>query len=103
MSIFAVQYTYTDDSAARDERRPQHRAYLEAPGERASVVLSGPYAAGVGQADGALILVQAETVEDVLEHLASDPFQVNRLVERVQVRGWSPVLGAWHASLADRL
>lgn len=103
MSIFAVQYTYTDDAAGRDAHRAQHRAYLDAPGEKATVVLSGPYAAGVGQADGALILVQADTVEDVLEHLASDPFQIKGLVERAQVRGWSPVLGAWHASLADRL
>ncbi|MFT3875309.1 MAG: YciI family protein [Propioniciclava sp.] len=103
MSIFAVQYTYTDDTAARDEHRPHHRAYLGTPGEKAEVVLSGPFAAGVGQSDGALILVQAENVEDVLEFLSSDPFQVNGLVERVQVRGWSPVMGSWHASLADRL
>ncbi|MBK8462525.1 MAG: hypothetical protein IPL36_05715 [Nigerium sp.] len=103
MSIFAVQYIYTDDTGARDEHRPHHRAYLGVPGEKATVVLSGPYAAGVGQADGALIIVQAETVEDVLAHLSSDPFQVEGLVERVQVRGWSPVMGTWHESLADRL
>lgn len=103
MSLFAVQYTYTDDTATRDAHRAEHRAFLAALGDEGLVLLSGPLADGVGQADAALIVVSADAPEVILERLADDPFQRHGVIENVEIRGWQPVLGAWYADHADEL
>ena len=94
MAIFAVQYTYSEDTAALDEHRPSHRAFLSRLAEEGVVLLSGPMAR---QADGpaaALILLLGEAEEPLLELLREDPFQQLGLVEHVSIARWDPVIGA---------
>ncbi len=100
MSLFAVQYTYIDDAAARDASRPAHRAYLGELADAGTVVLSGPLAAVEGAPDAALIVVRAASEADARARLAEDPFQVDGVVAQVDVRGWNPVLGELFAALA---
>lgn len=46
MPIYAVTYTYADDSAAaRDTHRPAHRAYLSTLSEQGINLVSGPFGA----------------------------------------------------------
>lgn len=100
MSVFAVHYTYTDDTAARDEIRPAHRAFLGDLADTGTVVLSGPLAAAEGRPDAALIVVRAADADEVRARLSEDPFQINGIVAQVEVRGWNPVLGELSGALA---
>lgn len=88
---FAVHYAYTDDSAALDEHRPAHRSFLGQLAEEGLLLLAGAYRdAG---APAALLIVRAESAEEIRTVLRDDPFQQQGLVEEVQVREWTPVLG----------
>ena len=97
MSLFAVHYTYSDDTESRDEHRPAHRDFLGGLAGEGVVVLSGPYAAVDEAPDAALLVVQGASAAEVVELLREDPFQQQGLVEQVAVREWTPVLGSWHA------
>lgn len=104
MSLFAVHYTYSDDTAARDEHRPAHREFLSALATEGVVLLSGPYAAVDEAPDAALLLLRGDSAAELVELLREDPFQQQGLVEQVAVREWTPVLGAWHdGALAGEL
>jgi uncharacterized protein len=95
MSLYAMHYTYSDDTAARDEHRPAHRDFLGDLATEGVVLLSGPYAAVDGEADAALLLLRGESEAEVLELLREDPFQQMGLVDHVAIREWTPVLGQW--------
>lgn len=104
MTLFAVHYSYSDDTGARDEHRPAHRDFLGGLAGEGVVVLSGPYADVDDAPDAALLIVKGDSAAQVVELLREDPFQQQGLVEQVAVREWTPVLGAWHAgALADEL
>ena len=92
MTLFAVEYTYSDTTLPeRDEVRPRHRAWLADRVTDGFVVSSGPYADG----SGALIIVAADDTATVEQRLVEDPFRVARLVDAVRVTEWNPVLGAF--------
>jgi uncharacterized protein YciI len=97
MPVYALQYRYTDDVAARDEYRPDHRAYLGALAEHGMVLASGPFVDH--QPDGALLVVQADSREVVDEIVAADPFRVQGVVADYTVTEWTPVIGRWAADL----
>ena len=104
MSLFAVHYTYSDDTAARDEHRPAHREFLGDLAREGVVVLSGPYATIPEAPDAALLVLRGESAAQLVELLRDDPFQQQGLVEQVAVREWTPVLGSWaEGPLADEL
>lgn len=92
MSLYAVRYDYSDQRAARDEHRPAHRAFLGSLATDGVLKVSGPL---VGEPDGALIVLEAGDETAVRTLLLDDPFQQQGLVEHVDVREWSPVLGTW--------
>lgn len=91
MTLFAVRYDYTDDVAAMDSTRPEHRAFLGALQESGDVVASGPLLDGPA---GALILVQSGSAEEVEEILDADPFRREGVIARREVREWSVVIGS---------
>ncbi|MBC7550825.1 MAG: hypothetical protein H7269_08010, partial [Cellulomonas sp.] len=62
MTTFAVQYTYDDRDARRDEVRPAHRAFLADLFDAGSLLASGPLADD-GGVRWALLIVGA--VSDV--------------------------------------
>ena len=104
MSIFAVHYSYSDDTAARDEHRPRHREFLGALAAEGVVLMSGPYADVPEAPDAALLLLRGGSAAEIVELLRQDPFQQQGLVEQVAVREWTPVLGTWvEGALSEEL
>lgn len=95
MSLFVVHYTYSDDTAARDEHRPAHREFLGGLADEGTVLLSGPYADVEEAPDAALLLLRGDSAATLAELLREDPFQQQGLVEQVAIREWTPVLGQW--------
>lgn len=91
MAIYAVTYGYTPDEAARDQLRPEHREYLASQG---SLLLSGPT-----DGDGALLIFEAKSIEEIEEILDDDPFWTEGLVAERTIVQWQPVLGPWRESL----
>ncbi|WP_024288469.1 YciI family protein [Cellulomonas sp. KRMCY2] len=92
MTIYAVQYTYDDRTAAREEVRPEHRAYLRELAERGTLLGSGPFTDGE---PGALLILTAHDAEAIDGLLAGDPFAREGLIARTVVRPWDIVIGAW--------
>ncbi|MFE4452862.1 YciI family protein [Streptomyces sp. NPDC056796] len=91
MPVFAVVYTYTQDTAGRDEHRPAHKEYLSRLGDLGVNLCSGPF--GPEEAPGALLLIRAGTREQAVRHTEGDPFRLHGLVGEVSAREWTPVLG----------
>ena len=87
MAIFALQYRYSSDIAARDTHRPAHREFVRA---QENVLLSGP----VTDPDGALILVYAASADEVAQQFNADPFYVEKVVAERTVRHYAPNTGA---------
>ncbi|MDO5535804.1 MAG: YciI family protein [Propionibacteriaceae bacterium] len=94
-NVLVVNYTYIADPDAIAEHRPAHRAFLKGLADEGVLLLSGPMASGVGQPDAGLLVFASDSPEDVLARLGEDPFQKEGIVANVEVRGWTPVLGAW--------
>jgi len=92
MAIYAVTYTY-DGSDAIAEIRPTHRAYLSQLLENGTLLASGPL---VG-ADGALLILRADSVEAVAEVLDNDPFDIAGVITERAISEWNPVFGPWSA------
>lgn len=102
MSLFVVHYSYSDDTDARDEHRPAHRAFLGGLATDGVVLLSGPYTSIDEAPDAAMLICAGPSAAELVELLRQDPFQQQGLVEQVAVREWTPVLGMWHEGpLAD--
>ncbi|MDO5633971.1 MAG: YciI family protein [Micrococcus sp.] len=97
MSVFAVQYTYVDDSPALDEHRPAHREFLRDLADQGICLLAGAYPGQEDLPAAALLLFEGESAEAVTALLAQDPFQLEGLVASSVVRLWSPPLGSWIA------
>ncbi|MER5181246.1 YciI family protein [Streptomyces sp. NPDC002896] len=91
MPVFAVTYTYTDDTAGRDEHRPAHKEYLNSLAVQGVNLCSGPF--GADETPGALLLISAATKADALDATEGDPFRRQGLVADVSARAWTPMLG----------
>lgn len=89
--IYAVTYLYVNDPDAMDAVRPEHRAFLAA---QDGLLLSGPT-----EDNGALLIWEAKSAEEVEETLDDDPFWTAGFITERNVAGWSPVLGPWRESL----
>lgn len=95
MTVLAVHYTYTDDSAGRDAHRADHRAFLRSLAADGVVLLAGAYPEQEGVQPAALLVLRADSADDARIALAEDPFQKEGLVATVDVRPWAPPMGAW--------
>ncbi|MFD1814139.1 YciI family protein, partial [Rhodococcus gannanensis] len=80
--------------AARDEVRPDHRAWLSELVAAGTVLSTGPYADG----SGALILVSAVDEDTARTLFQSDPFARAGLIDSARFTEWTPVMGAFTAS-----
>ena len=94
MPVFAVHYDYAENSdAARDEHRASHRAFLGTLTEPPVISMAtGPY---VEEPAGALLVMRADSAADVETRLDEDPFWIQHLISRRQVREWTQVKGPW--------
>lgn len=98
MPVFVVHYAYTDDTAARDEHRAEHRAYLGGLADEGVVLASGPLAPS--EPDGALVVVRATNKPEVTEIVEADPFRRMGIVAGYTVTEWQPIIGSWAKQLA---
>lgn len=93
MAIFAVLYRYSDDVAARDAHRPEHREFLS---RCEGLLLSGP----LTEPAGALLLVAADSAQQVQQRLDADPFRREGVIAEREVRAYDPVLGELAGAVA---
>lgn len=93
MPVFAVLYDYAENSdAARDEHRPAHRAFLGSLTGPVTVLATGPW---TDEPAGALIIVEGGSAAEVEAKMDQDPFQVEKLIGRRQIREWTQVKSPW--------
>lgn len=91
MPYFALMYELVDDYLARRGAfREQHLALAKAAQERGEIVLAGAFAE---PADRALLIFRGQD-RSVAENFArKDPYVLNGLVKRWEVRVWTVVIG----------
>ena len=91
MAIFAVTYTYQASDETLAEIRPTHREFLKDLLDAGTLLASGPL---VGSS-GALLVLRAESVEQVAEALDADPFDIAGVIAERAIVQWNPVFGPW--------
>ncbi len=89
MASFAVIYRYGTDSAAMDAHRPEHRDYLKSLFESGQLIRSGPL--GEGGPPSALLVLEADSRDEVAGLLDEDPFYVRKLIVEREIRPWNIV------------
>ncbi|MDV3220990.1 YciI family protein [Intrasporangium sp.] len=109
MGIFAIHYTYPDDMTEQLKIRAEHREWLSGlPGLR----VAGMYHEAHDEfsegevtveepPNGALIVYEAPSLEDVLRTFDDDPYWLGGYVMRRVVREWDPPLGPWVADASQ--
>lgn len=112
MAVFAIHYDYPDDTGAMMAVRPEHREWLaRQPGllvagmyqdglfvsvpDRQPEQVDQPGQPGQRTGHGALIVVSAESIEEVTTIFDHDPYWLGGHVLRRVVREWNPPLGPW--------
>jgi len=88
--FFVATYEYTADLDARLAVRPRHREFLSGLDP---LVVSGPT-----DAEGAILIFDADSAETVAAMLDADPFQVEGFIRERKIVGWTPVMGQWVTS-----
>lgn len=97
MNYYALIYETVDDYVARrGEFREMHLSIARAARERGDLVLAGAFDDPV---DRALLIFRVDNKSKVEEFARKDPYVVNGLVKRWEVRPWRVVVGQeQHAS-----
>ena len=98
MTTFTIEYAYDDRAAERDRHRPAHRAYLASLADEHRMLAYGRY--DDDGAPGALLVCEAERLDEVEALIAADPFVRAGLVPEHRIRVWPAVFGS---GLAGRL
>lgn len=94
MTVIAVHYTYSADTALADAHRAEHRAFLRALHAEGTLVLSGPYADPAQHGDpSALLVLRAAGPEAALARLEQDPFLLHGVIVDRSAREWTVVIG----------
>lgn len=84
---YAAVIEYIRDAAKIDSIRPKHREYLTALLAQGQLACSGPFTDGYG----ALIVYEAETLEDAEKLIRADPFHDGGVFVKWEVRPWKMV------------
>ena len=91
MIVFAVNYTYVDDSEAVAAIRPSHREWTTAQLAAGSLLASGP----LPDSNGALLIFRAESLSELAGLMNNDPFDLAGLIDERVIQQWNPVTGPW--------
>jgi uncharacterized protein YciI len=87
-TLFAIiGHDAPDAKEKRPQHRPAHLQHLEPLATAGKVILAGPFTDG----SGSLIVIEAESREAVWTLVASDPYVVNGVFNRVEVRPFMQV------------
>jgi uncharacterized protein YciI/heme-degrading monooxygenase HmoA len=91
MNYYALLYEAADDYVAkRPAFREQHLRLAQSARERGELVLAGAFADPV---DRALLVFRVDDKSKVEEFARKDPYVVNGLVKKWEVRPWTVVVG----------
>lgn len=92
MPYFALTYHVTDDYLTRrGEFRAEHLALATAAHDRGELLQAGAYAE---PADAALLIWRCEDRRPIEAFVHADPYVINGLVTRWEIRAWTVVIGA---------
>jgi uncharacterized protein YciI len=97
---FAVMYAYSPDVALQDATRPRASRTFAPLVDDGALVASGPW--GPGDARGGLLVFHASDRVAVQAIVDSDPFVVQGVVARCDIREWVPLLGPAASLLASQ-
>lgn len=84
---FAVIVDYDANDPKVPAVRPAHREYLAGLVASGKLAISGPFTEG----GGALLVMEADTKEQVAEILQADPFVKEGVFKSWVVRPWNPI------------
>jgi uncharacterized protein len=91
MAYFALMYELVDDYLIRRaEFRDQHLKMAHELKARGEIVMAGAFA---DPADKALLVFRAEDRSVPESFARTDPYVINGLVKRWEVRAWTVVIG----------
>lgn len=94
MAHFCVYaFDHSGRSADRGRLRESHRARLRQHDHPVAVRIGGPLLDGAGQMIGTMLVIEAETKDQVEAYLAGDPYMVDGLFRTVTVTGFNWGLG----------
>lgn len=93
MLFVIVGHDAPDSKEKRPIHRPAHLAHLEPLANSGRLRLAGPFTDGTGS----LIVVEAESREEVWALVARDPYVVNGVFESVEVRPFLQVFPSTEA------
>lgn len=82
MIFVIIGHDAPDGREKRPQHRPAHLAHLEPLAAAGKLVLAGPFTDGTGS----LIVVEADSREEVWAVVARDPYVTNGVFDRVEVR-----------------
>mmetsp|Transcript_5632 Transcript_5632/g.6519 ORF Transcript_5632/g.6519 Transcript_5632/m.6519 type:complete len:121 (+) Transcript_5632:155-517(+) len=86
---YLLQYKYVPDVLEkRDPFRPNHLGLIKEFYKEGKVVMGGAFADPV---DGALIIFDCNTKEEVEAFVSQDPYHLNSLVTEYTIREWTTV------------
>jgi uncharacterized protein len=89
MPLYALEWTFPAERDARLAVRPRHREFLQRLQEQGRLVAAGPWS----DDSGALILLVAESVDEVEQWLAEDPYVIEDVGGERRIREWTPFFG----------
>ena len=92
MTIYAVTYRYADNPEVIAEHRPVHREYIATLLGVGGLIASGR--TDGGETPSALLLFQADSVEEVETLLDADPFWALGVIEKREIMEWTVSLGS---------
>lgn len=93
MPVFAVTYTYDDRTELRMQTRPTHRAFLSSLYDREFLLVAGAW--GDDGEPGALLVARADSAEDVVATLDTDPYRKAGVIAHRDIRLWNQTFSPW--------
>ncbi len=91
MAIFAIQYTYGQDTEKMGEFRPEHVEFLSGLHKAGTLLASGPWSV---PNTGALLLIKADNAEDAAAIMNNDPFARENLIAERSINQWNLFFGS---------
>lgn len=90
MTVYAVNYFYSDDKETIDALRPEHRAWLQQQLELGPLLASGPF---LSEPLSALLIWQSEDYQSLSALIDQDPFQIAGVVKETTIQEWNAIFG----------
>lgn len=84
-----MQYFFIEDADTVSSIRPTHREWLAVQLENGRLLASGPFV----DFAGALLIFEAETIEELNNLLDKDPYEVAGVLAERTITQWNPIFG----------